>query len=602
MIEAAGILVLGFFAQWLSWRIKIPAILPLIIIGLLVGPISTFLTANGHKFIDGDKIFHQDLLFDVVSISVGLILFEGGLTLKFKEIRTLANTVRNLIFFGTVITLLGGGFAVHWIMGFSYQISFLFGALIIVSGPTVIGPILRNVRANNNINTILKWEGILIDPVGALVAILIYEFIITGQSNEHFTIFALKGFLMIILAGLVTGGIFAWLTYIILKRNLVPHYLRNTVMLGIVILTFAVSDTISAESGLLAVTVLGMILGNLKMEQIKHILSFKEDVSIILISFLFVMLSSRTNVDDLAMLLDYRSLLLFLVIIFVLRPLVVFLSTIGSTLNWRERLFIAYICPRGIVAAGVASIFSVKLSSPELGILSPEQSAEAAMLLPLTFMTIVGTVIQQGLTAKPLVKFLGVGRSEPNGILFLGANEAARFMARYLRSKGISVMLGDTSVYNIREAKNMLLPVYEGSLLSDEALEKVDFSQFGQLLSTTSNTDINILANKIIGQEIGDKNVFRLPSERELKVDKETLPPNLLFNATYDFIGITQIFRKRPKIMEKDVNSMEEFQQVLEENDKILPLFILKPGHRAEPVTPMISSVTEGDRLVYINL
>lgn len=601
MIEAAGILVLGFLAQWLSWKIKVPAILPLIVIGLLVGPLSTLITLNEQKFIDGDKIFHGDLLFDVVSIAVGLILFEGGLTLKLKEVRSLANTVRNLIVLGTLITLVGGGLAAHYIMGFSYKIAFLFGALIIVSGPTVIGPILRNVKPNNKISTILKWEGILIDPVGALTAILIYEFIVSGES-ESITIFAIKGFVATVITGFVVGFFFAWISYYVLKRNLVPHYLRNTVMLAIVILTFALSDTIHAESGLLAVTVLGMTLGNLRIEQMKHILSFKEDVTIILISFLFVMLSSRINIQDLQMLMNAQSLWLFLVIIFILRPLVVIFSTVGSSLSWKEKLFVSYICPRGIVAAGVASIFSVRLSDPSISGVTSGQAAEAAMLLPLTFMTIVGTVVLQGLTAKRLSNFLKVGRTPPSGVLFLGANEIARFMAKYLQQRGIYVMLGDTSVYNIREARNQGLPVYEGSILSDEAIEDVDFAQFGQLFATTSNADINILANKIIGQEIGGDNVFRLVSDREMKMEHEFKPFNLLCYGKYDFISLTQYIRKKPDILEEEVQSLDDIEQfVNQSNSTIVPLFLIKENNKVEPISKMLTSVNIGDKLIYIN-
>ncbi len=602
MIELAGILVLGFLAQWFAWRIKVPAILPLILIGLLVGPISSLLTSDGSKFIDGDKIFHGDLLFDAINIAVGLILFEGGLTLKLKEISTLGRTIRNLLIATTVITLFGGAFAAHTIMGISYRTAFLFGALVIVTGPTVIGPILRNVRANHNVSTLLKWEGILIDPIGALIAILIYEFVVSGKPNEQFTLFALKEFLFTILSGGSIGIIFSFFIYQILKKKLIPDYLRNVVILGLVIMTFAVSDLIHQESGLLAVTLLGMILANLKLDNLKQILSFKEDVTLILISFLFVMLSSRMEMKSLMMLLELKSILLFAIIVFVLRPIAIFLSTIGSGLNIREKVFLSYICPRGIVAAGVASIFTVRLVDASFTDVDSYLRSEATLLLPLTFMIIVGTVVIQGATAKPVAKLLGVNRKAPDGVLFLGANEIARFLAKYLRSQGIPVLLADTSQVNIQEAKSNWLPVKEGSLLNEEVIDEIDFSRFGQLYALTSNTEINILGNRLLGQEVGDSNVYRIGSNKEVHIKGLSLPENLLFQGKLDYISSVQFFRQNPKVKIKKLLSKKQLDAFIEKDNSILPLFLyLAESKKITPATTKQDlEITEGDQLIFI--
>ncbi len=604
MIELAALLVLGFFAQWLAWRVKVPAILPLIMIGLAVGPISTLLTHDGSKFIDGDKIFHGELLFEVIAISVGLILFEGGLTLKLKEVRTLGKAVRNLIFWGTIITTLGTAFATHYIMGLDYRTSFIFGSLVIVTGPTVIGPILRNVRPNNNVSTLLKWEGILIDPVGALAAILIYEFVVSGTAGESFTLFALYGFMTTVLTGIVTGVVFAFISYQLLQKKLIPHYLRNIVMLGVVIAAFAISDLIRHESGLLAVTLLGMILANLKVDDLRQILSFKEDVTLVLISFLFVMLSSRMDLADLAIIFQPDSILLFFFITLVLRPVVVFLSTWGSDLNLREKLFVSYISPRGIVAAGVASIFTVRLvDMPVQGWTDIEQ-ANASLILPLTFMIIVGTVVIQGLTAKPMAKLLKVTRSEPNGVVFLGANEAARFLARFLKSHHIPVLLTDTSRPNINEAKNSWLPCFEGSLIDEDVVDDLDLSPYGQLLATTSNTDINSLACRIMTKEFGKDSVFRLISNREMEMKELSKPTNLLFDGEVDFISLTQISRTKPQIEVMELDSLVHLKEFLQaEKGKIVPLFVLTTFPRAIPVTVGFShTIHAGDRLSFIRI
>ncbi|AZQ63240.1 sodium:proton exchanger [Flammeovirga pectinis] len=602
MIELAGLLGLGFFAQWLGWRIKVPAILPLILIGLLVGPFSTLFTSDGSKFIDGDKIFHGELLFDVVNLSVGLILFEGGMTLKLKETKNIGSVIWRLLIFGSIITLIGGAIATHFIMGFSYKIAFLFGGLIIVSGPTVIGPLLRNIKPNNRINTILKWEGILIDPIGALVAILIFDFILSGHSNDLFTLFALKGFILLTISGAAVGSIAAFITAKVLNQKLLPDHLKNIVMLGFVVATFALSDLLHAESGLLAVTIYGMILANSKVASMKSILHFKEDVTLVLISFLFVMLSSRMSLDDLESLANWNSVLLFTVIVYVIRPLVVLSSTIGTSLTWQERLFISYISPRGIVAAGVASLFTLKLTSG-IAPISAAQVKEAELLLPLTFMTIIGTVVIQGLTAKPLAKLLKVTRKEPNGVLFLGASEVGLFMARILQQYHIPILVSDTSEQNIKEAKRLRIPTYEGSILSEGALENVDFSEYGQLFSTTSNNEINILGNRTISTELGMNKVFRLASKLEVETDTLNKPQHLLFHGKYDFIGLTNIIRQKHVVKnvkpEKTLDQEESFQFLANFD---LPIFIIHENNHITPVTDSLTEILDSDEVIYIEL
>ena len=596
MVELSGVLVLGFLAQWLSWRIKIPAILPLIIIGLVVGPISTFFSPDGEKLIDGGKIFQEDLFFDAISISVGLILFEGGLTLKFLEIRKLAGTVGKIVFLGAFITLIGATLATYLLLDLNWETALLFSSLIIVTGPTVIGPILRNVRPNFNISTVLKWEGILIDPVGALIAILIYEFL-TSSVSESFLFFAMKPLGKIIMAGTLVGGAFSFVIYYSLKKELIPKYLRNVVIMALVIMSFSIADSIHDEAGLLSVTLLGIILGNVKIQNLKDILSFKQDITIILISILFITLSSRINIEDFKVILNWETIILFLVITLIIRPCAIFISTIDSTLTFREKVFISWISPRGIVAAGVASIFSISLSES----VANSRNIAGEYLLPLTFMMIVGTVIIQGLTAKILAKKLNVIRKKPNGVLFLGASEPAQYLAHYLRNMDIPVLLADTSNANIREAKLDRFNVYEGSLLNEEALEKIDFSLYGQLFAMTQNTDINILSCKLLFNELEKNNVFRLSSPMELKIDSLERPKNLLFRGYIDYIGITQLFRKRPQTKELILENKESLEAFLAEKGKtIIPLFIQKTNGYFEPLTYMNTPVQEKEKLIYI--
>lgn len=598
MIELASILVLGVFAQWLAWKIKQPAILPLIIIGLLVGPISTFFTPEGTKLIDGDSIFSGDLLFSFVSLSVGVILFEGGLTLNLKEVRAVASTVRNLLIVGVIVTFIGGTIAAVAILDLSLSMALLFGALIIVSGPTVVLPILRNVRPNAKTNTILKWEGILIDPLGALIAVLMYEFIKSSSNGEYYTVEALKDFFTTISVGFFIGGFGAVLIWYIISKNKIPDYLRNVITLGTVILVFSISDLLQKEAGLLATTIMGIVLANMKLDDFKKILSFKEDISLILVTLLFILLSSRINIDQIEQ-LGTRSLAVLAVVIFILRPVGVWLSSIGSNLRWQEKIFISWIGPRGIVAAAVASLFSLDLLSSDTT--SAALKTEAELLLPLVFLVIVGTVILQGTSAKYVGKWLGVLRKEPQGVLFVGANEIAKKLALFLKKEGFYVLLADTAKHNVNEARKLNLPVYEGNILSEEIFEEVDLSQIGKMMAVTSNSGINSLALSWFDNELGMENTYRIVSKEEAENENLPLPKNVLFKSRLDYLSLNHLLRQNSEISEVKFYGESEYEEFLEEKGKtIIPLFIITSEKKLQIISGYAEEVGKDDRLIFL--
>ncbi len=597
MIELASILILSVLAQWLAWKIKVPAIIPLIIIGLALGPLSTFFTPYGDKLLDGDQIFSGDLLFAFVSISVGIILFEGGLTLKIKEIRHQAGVVRNLLIFGPIITLGLGGLAAHYLLGLNYRLAFLFGALIIVSGPTVVIPILRNTRPNKQINNVLKWEGIVIDPIGALIAVLVYEFIQISHFENEDTLAVLKTFFITIASGVFVGGLAALFLRWILLKNRIPGYLRNVVALGLVIFAFSFSEMISHEAGLMAATFMGIVIANIKIEDFHKILSFKEDISIILISVLFILLSSRIDIEQLEK-LGWDAVLLFGVVVFIIRPIIVWLSTLGSKFNWREIVFMAWVGPKGIVAAAVASLFALQLSNSEGTTIDSEQ---AELILPLTFLIIVGTVVLQGATAKPLAKLLKVERAEPTGFLIAGANENSRFLARFLNSNGITVLLADTSQANIREAKRMGFEVYEGNILGDSIFDDLDLTNIGRLLALTSSSEVNNLANKYFSNEFGEDNVFRLCSKKELELKEFNLPKNVLFGGEVDYLNLAQAIRQHKEILTNSCQDSEEYDNIVKSHKNgIIPLFFIKKDENPKVISRDLPTFEKGMKLVYI--
>ncbi len=598
MLELASILILSVLAQWLAWKIKVPAILPLIVIGLFLGPFSTFFTTGGEKLLDGDKIFSGDLLFSFVSISVGVILFEGGLTLKLKEIRHQVGTVRNLLIFGPIITLIIGAVAAHFLMGLDYRLAFLFGALIIVSGPTVVTPILRNVRPNEKVNNVLKWEGILIDPLGALIAVLVYEFIKIShfENNDTFDIF--KEFFITIASGIFVGAMAAFFLQWVLQKNRLPAYLRNVFTLGLVIFAFTFSELIHPEAGLMAATSMGIILANIRVNEFKKILSFKEDVSIILISVLFILLSSRIDMEQIQK-LGYNSLILFGIVILVIRPIVVWASTRNGKFNWREVIFMSWVGPKGIVAAAVASLFSLQLTSSENT--SHIDASQAELILPLTFLVIVGTVVLQGSTAKPLAKLLKVVREVPRGYLIAGANENARFIAGFLKQHNIEVLLADTSKTNIREAQREGFDIYEGNVLGDTILEELDLTGIGQLIALTSSSEVNNLATKYFEEEFGEEKVYRLASKKELELKDLDLPNNIVFGGKIDYLNLSQSILSHREPLIEDCPDSEAFDQINRKyKGRIIPLFIINENNDPKLILKEFPSLQKGDQLAFI--
>jgi len=405
MLELGGIIILGILAQWVAWRIKIPAILPLILIGLLVGPIAAeFLSADGSKWIEptwnGEKgLFPGDGLFYFVSLAISIILFEGGLTLKITEIINVGPVITKLITLGALVTFFGAAVAAHYVFSLNWEISFLFSALIIVTGPTVINPILRNIPLKKDVSTVLKWEGILIDPIGALVAVLVFQFISVDAGGE-FTKTALIEFGEIVLFGATFGFTFAHALNFIITRKWIPHYLLNVFALASVIGVFVLSGSFTYESGLLAVVVMGMVLGNTKSGYLKELLYFKESISILLISILFILLAANINMKEMLLIYNWKTAVLIAIVIFMIRPLGVFLSTNRSKLGMKEKIFISWVGPRGIVAAGIASLFGTKLA------LNGVPGAE--YITPLVFAVVLTTVLLNATTARLFAKLVGV--------------------------------------------------------------------------------------------------------------------------------------------------------------------------------------------------
>jgi NhaP-type Na+/H+ or K+/H+ antiporter len=522
IIGIGSIIILGIAAQWIGWRLKLPAILPLLVVGFLAGPVT--------GFINPDELI-GDLLFPVVSISVAVILFEGGLSLKREDLAGMLRVVQLLISVGVLITWAGIWAAAYFIFGLDPLLSSLLGAILVVSGPTVVTPLLRFIRPVNRVRSVLQWEGILVDPVGATLGVLVLG-AVAGSSLEQLSI-------PIILAGivltLVIGGLIGWLASSIIiqlfQREWVPEYLQTAVTLLLVMLAFIASNVLRAESGLMATTVMGIVLANQKRVNIQHVVSFKEELGILLLSVLFIVLSARIELTDFAG-IGWEATLFLAVLLFVIRPISVWVSTIRSDLSWKEKLFLSWMYPRGIVAASVASLFALELH--DLGFAGSER------LVPLTFLVVVGTVAVYALTAGPLARVLELVRTNPQGTLIVGAHGWAREIATALTLHEFDVVLVDTNPANVRAAQIEGLSAIYGSILSDAVIDQLPIARLGHMIALTKNSELNALAGMAMESIVGEGNVSVLISRMDglSDVTQQILRSHCLFGVDtgYDFL------------------------------------------------------------------
>jgi len=623
MAELASIIILGIFAQWLAWRLKVPAILPLILIGLAVGPFAPYWIS--HEFM-GDKakwlnpihggahgLFPGDNLFYFVELAIGIILFEGGLTLKRSEIRSIGSIIGKLISVGSAVTFFGAAIAAHYIMDLSWALSFLFSGLIIVTGPTVIAPILRNIPLKKDLANILKWEGILIDPIGALVAVLVYDFLKSNVGHGHggsFSAEAIKHFLTLTLVGFSLGTIAAFALKEVIKRHWVPHYLLNVFTLAIVLLVFAGSVMLVPDSGLLTIVVMGTVLANIELRNMEEILYFKESLAVLLISMLFILLSANINIEDLKLLLDWRVALLFLAVILIVRPLGVFLSATNSSLTTKEKLFISWVGPRGIVAAGIASLFGTKLVKFNQEALAAGESIPfdgAEYITPLVFMIVLGTVLLNATTAGLMGKWLGVLLNKSNGVLIFGANNAAILIGKYLMDNGRDVVMIDNNQNSINRAKKMGLPAYQENVYNTDLKDNVDLKNVGQMMAMTGSVDVNKYVLDKFTTDYGESGAYRLVSATELK-NESKLDDRCLFSQFDDFLNLNEVARDHPELREAEITDLEGYNKLIEAfngNLERIPLMIKDPDNNIKFVLAKPQNdfdITEGSKLIYMGL
>ncbi|WP_316014598.1 sodium:proton antiporter [Roseobacter sp. HKCCA0434] len=498
---------LGIGSQWLAWRYQLPAIVLMLAAGVIAGPLT--------GLIDPQASF-GDLLKPIIAVAVAVILFEGGLTLNFASLKDAYPSVARLVVVGAPLGWIMSTLAVHFGAGLSWETSLVFGGIMIVTGPTVITPLLRQARMQPRPAQILKWEAIVNDPIGALAAVLAYELIVAlrtsatlGEAAWHLV----SGIAVASVLGYFGGRLLASS----FRRGKVPEYMKVPVMFGAVLGIYAASDYVLHESGLLAVTIMGVVLANAHLPSLDEIRRFKEHATVILVSGVFILLAASLSMEQLFG-INWRTVVFVLSVVLIARPVTVWISLIGTGLPWQEKLMIAWIGPRGVVLVAVSGLFGTQLA--ELGV------ADGAALTTLAFALVAGTVVLHGFSMAPLAKMLGLTSGAAPGLLIVGGSRWAVNLARALEAAELPAMIVDRNWFRLRAAREAGVKTYHGEILSETAEHALDLSPYASVLAATDNDGYNALIGTDLGPEFGRTNVFQVGRNDEAE-GREALPASL---------------------------------------------------------------------------
>jgi NhaP-type Na+/H+ or K+/H+ antiporter len=500
----ALVAILGIGAQWLAWRMQLPAIVLLVIVGVLAGPVLGWIRPS------------QDLgvlLDPIVKIGVAIILFEGGLRLRFHELTAAAAGVTRLVTLGVLLSFPLGSLAAHYIGGLSWPVALVFGAIVIVTGPTVIIPLLRQARLRRRPASYLKWEGIVNDPIGALLAVVIFEYFVFVGEGALSQMVTRAGVGLVLAAVLGTGS--GYLLGVLFRRGFMPEYLKGPAALATAIGVYVIANQLLSESGLLSATLLGITIGNMRLPSIDEMRRFKEYIALVLVSGVFILLTAELD-PSILLNLDWRSLALLGTILFVLRPVCIFLATIRAGMSWQERALLAWIAPRGIVAAAVAAVFAPALEAKGF--------PGASLLLPLVFTLILVTVLAHGLSIGWLSRKLDLSAQTSNGVLIVGASPWTIGLAQVLTDKDVPVMIVDSVWHRLRAARLAGIKVFYGQILSEASEQQLEFNDYGYLFAATDNDAYNALVCSYFASEMGRNHVFQLPDTSVEEPDPKRLP------------------------------------------------------------------------------
>ncbi len=549
VVTFALIGVIGVGSQWLAWRLRLPAIVLMLVAGVLAGPV--------FKLIDPVHDF-GDALGPMVSVAVALILFEGGLTLNFKGLSDAGGAVQRLVFLGAPIGWATGTLAAHYVAGLSWPVAAVFGGILVVTGPTVVMPLLRQAHLAQRPASVLRWEAIVNDSVGALFAVLAYEFAATmiemgdlSDAAGHLAI----GIIGASVLGFVAGRGLA----LAFRGGMIPEYMKVPVLFVSVIAAFAAPNQFLDESGLLTVTIMGIVLGNSSLPSFNELLRFKEHVTVLLVSGVFVILAATLDASVIAK-LDWRAAAFVAVIMLVARPIAIWLSLLGSSLDTNERTLIAWVAPRGVVAVAISGFFATKLAA--LGF------EDADALAPLAFALVATTVVIHGFTVTKVAEKLGLVSSERPGVLIVGASKWTLALAQAIKELDIPVLVADRSWRRLKPFRLQETPTYYGEILSEAAEHRVDLDRFGYIVAATENDAYNALICTDFGPEFGRTNVFQLGRTDDGGDDPRALPPTIggrmLFQSGASYFNLERRMREGWVFTRTKLSTEYTFEDYLE--------------------------------------
>ncbi|WP_017298473.1 cation:proton antiporter [Nodosilinea nodulosa] len=574
----------GVTAQVIGEIARVPSIIFLLLLGIGLGP-------------DGIGLIHpQDLgvgLEVIVALSVALILFEGGLSLELSELGQVSNSLRNLVTIGIFVTLIGGGMAAHWLGEFPWSLAFLYASLVVVTGPTVISPLLRQVEVDRKVATLLEGEGVLIDPVGAILAVVVLDFILNGDADPAMVVGGLILRLGIgTLIGMVGGGLMG----LLLKRaNFLGEDLRNLVVLAGLWGLWGLAQSIRSESGLMATVVAGMMVRWLSVPDERLLRRFKGQLTVLAVSVLFILLAADLSIAS-VFALGPGAVLTVLVLMVVVRPFNIWLCTRSSDLNWRQKLFLGWVAPRGIVSASVASLFAILLT--ERGISGGDA------IKALVFLTIILTVLVQGLTARLVARWLGITKADAIGAVIVGCSPLSLLIARLLKEYGDPVVIIDTNEATAAAAEKEGIELLISSALDSDALEKAGLDKAGTFLAMTKNGEVNMVVAQRAVEEFQPARVIAVvPQDKSLgELSKGQLKgaqtPRLSLKQWNAYLTDGEVRLGETQLREEDTVAQKAHLAAFVQGGSMMPLLVERDDALRIMLEPEAWEV--GDRIIYL--
>jgi len=574
----------GILARVIANFFRVPSIVFLLIFGVALG-------GNGLNLVQPRLL--GDGLEAIVSISVALILFDGGLNLQLKELGKVSASLRNLITIGTLITLIGGGIAAYWLSEFPWTIAFLYAALVVVTGPTVVNPIVEEVGLDRRLATILEGEGVLIDAIGAVLAVVVLD-VALNPTSSAFAVVSDLGLRLGV--GGVLGAIAGWLLGKFLQRAaFLAEDTKSAVVVAAVLGLFGIAQEIQSESGLTAVVLMGLVLRASEIPNSRDLLKFKSQLVALMVSVLFILLSANLSIPSIFA-LGWGGVQTVLFLMFVVRPINVIVSTWNSSFTWRQKAFLSWCAPRGIVAASVASLFSILLT--ERGVNGGES------IKALVFLTIAMTVFLQGLSAKLVAKLLGLNQPDISGLVVVGSNPIGILVARLFQANGQRVAIIDTSAELCKQAAEYDIPAFVSNGLDAKSLAEAGLDSVGTFVALTINTDVNIVIAQLAVKEFKPPRVFAVyvkEAESDRNGESEV---QQAFSARVPIKTWNQYVLQREVRVGEFLLTEEELQEQLNRFNTMFNAGILLPllFERKGQLQIVSADMTweKGDRILYL--